>query len=685
MSWLALYHAILDCHAKTITLAMPGIPRLEWKGAPRSAPKKIICFLRAKKLVVKGCLAYLAHIRDTRADIPSLESVLVVSEFAEVFLIDLLGMPPDRDIDLCIDLEPGTRPISIPQYHMASTELRELKEQLQDLLSKGFIDLEEHEKPLRIVLRSLKDKKLYAKFFNCEFWLNSTAFLGLVVYKDGVMVDPKIELVREWARPTLVIDSELYRLSKFMKGKDFIVYYDASRIGLGYVFMQKGKVIVYALRQFKVHEKNYPTHDLDLAAIVFALTILTHYLYGVYCEVFTDHHSLEHVFNQRDLNSRQRRWMELLKDYDITILFHPRKVNVVADVSSRKGVSIGSLSHLIVGEHPLVMEVQSLANSIVRLDISEPRYVLACVEANEAILNDEAVLRIKGRICVPRVGGLIKLILEKAYSSRYFIHLVATKMYRKLRQHYWWGRMKRDIVDFISQCLNCQQVNCENQRSGGRATQFTSHFWRTLQKELGTQLNLSTVFHPHTDGQFERTIQVLEDMFRTCVIDFSGHWDQFLPLAELAYNNSYHSNIDMAPFEVLYGRRCHSSIGWLDAFEVLLKVLPMKRMIRFRKKGNLSLRIISPFEILRRIGEVAYESALPPGLPDVHPVFHVSMLKMYHSNGSYVIQWGSVLFDHNLSFKEEPVAILDRQVRKLRSKEIASVKVQWKQRPVEEA
>ena len=222
-------------------------------------------------------------------------------------------------------------------------------------------------------------------------------------------------------------------------------------------------------------------------------------------------------------------------------------------------------------------------------------------------------------------------------------------------------------------------------------------------------------------------------MRRECVIEFGGHWDNFLPLAEFSYNNSYHSSIDMAPFEALYGRRCRSPIGLFDAFEVrpwgtdllrdslekvksiqekllaaqrrqkeyadrkvrdlefmegeqvLLKVSPMKGVMRFGKRGKLSPRYIGPFEILKRVGEVAYVLALPPGLSGVHPVFHVSMLKRYHGDGNYIIRWDSVLLDEKLSYEEEPVAILDREVCKLRSREIASIKVQWKNRPVEEA
>jgi len=156
-----------------------------------------------------------------------------------------------------------------------------------------------------------------------------------------------------------------------------MVYCDASHIGLGAVLMQDGRVIAYAMRQLKVHEKNYLVHDLELRAIVHALKIWRPYLYGVSCEVFTDHQSLQYLFKQKDLNLRQRRRLELLKDYDITILYHPGKANVVADALSRKVVSMGSLAYIPVGERPLAADVQALANQFVRLDVLEPSHVLA--------------------------------------------------------------------------------------------------------------------------------------------------------------------------------------------------------------------------------------------------------------------------------------------------------------------
>ncbi|WMV38182.1 hypothetical protein MTR67_031567 [Solanum verrucosum] len=226
------------------------------------------------------------------------------------------------------------------------------------------------------------------------------------------------------------------------------------------------------------------------------------------------------------------------------------------------------------------------------------------------------------------------------------------------------------------------------------------------------------------DVQSEKTIQVLEDMLRACVIDFGGHWDKFLPLCEFSYNKSYHCSIDMAPFEAFYGRGGRSPIGWFEtrdmkplgvelvkdaqdklrsiqakllaaqsrqkkyadnkvrdmAFQigenVLLKVSPIKGMMIFGKKGKLSPRYIGPLEILDCVGPIAYTLALSPNLSRAHLVFHVSMLKRYHGDMDYIIKWDSVLLDKDLQCQEEPIQIFYHDVRKLRTKVIKSVKVQ---------
>ncbi|XP_060202574.1 uncharacterized protein LOC132630996 [Lycium barbarum] len=204
--------------------------------------------------------------------------------------------------------------------------------------------------------------------------------------------------------------------------------------------------------------------------------------------------------------------------------------------------------------------------------------------------------------------------------------------------------------------------------------------------ELGTRLDLGTAFHLQTDGQSEGKIQVLEDMRRACVIDFGGHWDQFLPLEKFACNNSFHSSIDMAPFEALYGRRCRYPFVWFDAFEVrpwgtdLLRESLYK--VKVIKENLLAAQSWQKEYTDRKVRDLEF---MVGGLSGVRPVFHAYMLKRYHGDGSFIIRGDSVLLDENLSCEEDPIAILDREVCKLRSKEIASVKVPWKNRSVDEA
>ncbi|GJX08621.1 putative reverse transcriptase domain-containing protein [Tanacetum coccineum] len=217
----------------------------------------------------------------------------------------------------------------------------------------------EHEGHLRLILKLLKEVKLYAKFLKCEFWLSKVQFLGHVIDSEGIRVDPtKIESIKDWAAMMKLTQKSMkfdwgekaeaaFQLLKqklcsapilaLPKGSEnFVVYCDASHKGLGAVLMQKEKVIAYASRQLRVHEKNYTTHDLELGVVVFALKMWRHYLYGTKCVVFTDHTSLQHILDQKELNMRQRRWLELLSEYDCEFRYHPGKANVVADALSRK-------------------------------------------------------------------------------------------------------------------------------------------------------------------------------------------------------------------------------------------------------------------------------------------------------------------------------------------------------------
>ncbi|GJU92829.1 putative reverse transcriptase domain-containing protein [Tanacetum coccineum] len=520
--------------------------------------------------------------------------------------------------------------------------------------------------------------------------------------------------------------------------ENFVVYYDASHKGLGVVLIQREKVIAYASRQLKVHEKNYITHDLKLGAVVFALKTWRHYLYGTKCVVFTDHKSLQHILDQKELNIRQSRWLELLNDYDCEIHYHPGNSNVVADALSRK-------------ERPKPLRVRALVTTIgLNLPKLEP--------------HADGTLCLKNRSWIPCFGDLRTLIMHESHKSKYSIHLGSDKIYQDLKKLYWWPNMKAEIATYVSKCMTYAKVKAGCQKPSGLLVQhvipvwkwenitmdfvtklpktstgqdtiwvivdwltksahflpmkendsmekltrqylkevvsrhgvpvliisnrdgrFTSQFWQSFQKALGTQLDMSIAYHPQTDGQSERTIQTLEDMLRACVIDFGKGWDRHLPLLEFSYNNSYHTSIKAAPFEALYGRKCRSLVCWAEVGDaqltgpeiihettekiiqikkhiqaardrqksyadrrrkplefqvgdkVMLKVSPWKGVIHFGKRGKLNPRYIGTFKILAKI-------------------------------------------DDKLNFIEEPVEIMDHEVKRLKQSRIPIVKVCWNSR-----
>ena len=266
-----------------------------------------------------------------------------------------------------------------------------------------------------------------------------------------------------------------------------------------------------------------------------------------------------------------------------------------------------------------------------------------------------------------------------------------------------------------------------------RGAYFTSHFWRSFKKSLGTKAKLTTAFHPQTDGQAESDIHTIEDMLRACVIYFRGSWDEFLSMIAFSYNNSNHSSIGMESFEALYGRRCKYPVGWFEVRDssilgpeiihealekvrvirnrlatgyscqnsypdnrkrplefdvcdsVYLKVSPMKGVMRFGRKGNLSPSYVGPYGILQRVGEETYELALPVKLASVHPDIDVSMLKKCLGGPVLILPMEGLGIDEDLSCEEVRVEILYRQVKWLRNNEIATVKVFWRNHLVEGA
>jgi hypothetical protein len=273
--------------------------------------------------------------------------------------------------------------------------------------------------------------------------------------------------------------------------KPFEIYCNASGTGLGCVLMQDNRVIAYASRALKPHEQNYPTHDLELAAVVHALKIWRHYLMGAHCNIYTNHKSLKYIFTQADLNMRQRRWLELIKDYDLEVHYHPGKANVVADALSQKAqcncvimdskiatlcdelcklnlevIPLGTLSYISVEptlhEQIVMAQTGDKGVQVIKEMIEEKLDKYKCFRQDS-----KGILWFGDRLVVPKNPELKKKILDGAHLSKFSMHPGSNKMYHDLRSLYWWTRMKREIAKYVSECDTCQRVKASHLKVAG--------------------------------------------------------------------------------------------------------------------------------------------------------------------------------------------------------------------------
>ncbi|GJX53536.1 putative reverse transcriptase domain-containing protein [Tanacetum coccineum] len=421
------------------------------------------------KIHRKRIVIYLSSCYQKEKSEKRLEDVPVICDFPEVFLDDLPGLPPPRQVEFKIDLVPGDAPVARAPYRLAPSEMKELSEQLKELLEKvqvyirkliyvlGYHQLRireedipitafrtriqrRHSEHLKIILDLLKKEKLFAKFSKCDFWLESVQFLGHVINREGVHVDPaKIEAIKNWPVPTSPTEvrqfiglASYYR--RFIEGFSLIAkpltkLTQKNRIRGGVCgedehskalrksmycsnssFTEDNLVIAYASRQLKTHEENYTTHDLELGVVVFALKLWRRYLYGTKCVVYTDHKSLQYILDLKELNMRQRRWIELLSDYDCEICYHPGKANAL-----------------------------------------------------EAVKQEN--------VKAENLGRLLKPIFE--------IHSNGIRQnVSRFEEAIWWPNMKADIATYVSKCLTCAKVKAKHQRPSGLLQQPEIPEWK---------------------------------------------------------------------------------------------------------------------------------------------------------------------------------------------------------------
>ncbi|GJU20382.1 putative reverse transcriptase domain-containing protein [Tanacetum coccineum] len=378
----------------------------------------------------------------------------------------------NRQVEFQIDLVPGAVPVARAPYRLAPSELQELSTQLKELSDKGFIRpgsspwgalvlfVKKKDGSFRMCINyrelnkltvknryplsriddlfdQLQGSRVYSKIdLRSGYHQLRVQFLGRLIDSEGIHVDPaKIESIKDWASPKTPAEIRQF---------------------LGAVLMQREKVIAYTSRQLKIYENIYTTHDLELGAVVFALKIWRHYLYGTKCVVFTDHKSLKHILDQKELNMRHRRWLELLRDYDCEIRYHPRKANVVADALSRKE-RIKPLRE----RKEENFRTEDLCGMIKKLE-----------------QHTDGTLCLNARSWIPCRGNLRELIMNESHKSKYSIHPESDKMYQDLKKLYWWPNMKAEIATYVSKCLTCAKVKVECQKPSGLLVQPVIPVWK---------------------------------------------------------------------------------------------------------------------------------------------------------------------------------------------------------------
>ncbi|GJU85346.1 putative reverse transcriptase domain-containing protein [Tanacetum coccineum] len=553
VDWLVKYQVIIVCAEKIVRIPWGNETLIvHGNGSNRGheAYLHIISYTKTQEYMLKGCPVFLANVNTKETEDESekkrLEDVPIIQDFSDVFLEDLPGLPPTRQVEFQIDLIPGAAPVAWAPYRLVPSEMKELSEQLKELSDKGFI------RP------------------SSSPWGAPILF---VKKNDGSVLPVEAELC---SAPILALPEG---------SEDFIIYCDATIKVLGAVLMQREKVIAYASRQIKIHEKNYMIHALELKV-------------------------------------------------DCEIRYHLWKANVVADALSRKErepplrvrdlvMTIGlNLPKQILDAQTEVRKPENIKNE----DVGG--MLLKNSKDPEKFRTEKLEPRADGTICfngrswLPCYGDLRNVIMHDSHKSKYSIHPGSDKMYKDIKKLYWWPNMKATSPPMLAN------------------------------KALGTNMDMTTAYLPQTDGQSKRTIQTLEDMLHACPIDF-GKVSFTCLLDEL-----------------------ESSIPRVQTHSIATEEL-----VQIKQRGDKRCdRQKSYADLKQKVGEVAYKLELPEELSRVHNTFYVSNLKKCYADEPLAVLLDGLHFDDKLQFVEEPVEIMDREVKRLKRSRIPIIKVRWNSR-----
>nr|GEW94839.1 putative reverse transcriptase domain-containing protein [Tanacetum cinerariifolium] len=582
---------------------------------------KFVPLLNVKLSIVKH--GYVIEVADGMDWLSKHKAEIVCHE--KVVMIPLAngeGLPPQRQVEFRIDLVPRATPVAKSTYRVVPSEMQELSKQLQELQDKGFIRpthslltnaLAVFMNLMNRVCKPYLDKFVIVFIDDILIYLKSKeeheAHLKLVL--ELLKKENKIEAVKNWKLP-----KTLSEIRSFL-----------GSAGFGCVLMQR-----YVSRQLKIHEKNYTAHDLELGVLVFALKIWRHYLYGTKSIIYTDHKSLQHIFDRKELNMRQRRWIELFSDYDYEIRYHPGKANVVANALTSK--------------------------------IQNAPAEMLCGMDQQMEKKEDGGLYFMARIWLLLVGDTRTVIMNEAYFIRYSIHLGANKMYCDLRDMYWWPGIKKYIATHVSKYLTCSKVKAKHQRPSDIA--------EGLRNIFGYEYSLSSL-----NGWINWDTHVSLAEF-SC--NNSYHSSMRYALFEALYGRRCRSPVlwtEIGERWLIRPEFVQETTDKVVLIKERLKVARdrQKSYVDNRRKplefevGDQVLLKVSPWN--------AYRLRLPQKLSGVHDTLHVSNLKKCLADKNLHVPLGEVKIDKTLHFVKEHVEIIDRKVKKLKRSRIQIVKVRW--------